>query len=144
MLDVRRSLFVSRPSSLVHLPSSFVFYFFSGWPSILAGRNKMDLISAKNASAAIPTTRNGIDKSHTIGHNTNANNAIGQHSASKIAHNSNVTNTLIAYLLKTILLQHFNPQKKITFSKSHCKVYMLPFYYDFILFPFFPTRKIPS
>jgi hypothetical protein len=72
----------------------------------------MDLISTRNASAAIPTIRNGIDKSHTIGHNTSANSAIGQHSASKIAHNNNVTNTLTAYLLKTILSQLYNPPKK--------------------------------
>jgi hypothetical protein len=71
----------------------------------------MDLISARNASAAIPTTRNGIDKSHTIGHNISANIAIGQHSASKIAHNNNTANTLIAYLLKTNLFPHYNSPK---------------------------------
>ena len=60
----------------------------------------MALISAINASAAIPTTRNGIDKSHTIGHKTSANNAIGQHSTNKTAHNSNMSNTFTVCLLK--------------------------------------------
>ncbi len=60
----------------------------------------MAFINVRNASAAIPTMRNGIDKSHTIGHKTNANNATGQHSTSNIAHNSNINNTLIVCLLK--------------------------------------------
>gem|GEM_PF-3755140 len=58
----------------------------------------MALSSARNASAAIPTIRNGIDKSQTIGHKTSATNAIGQHNTSKIDHNSNMSNTLIVCL----------------------------------------------
>jgi hypothetical protein len=74
-------------------------YIFSRWLSIFAGRNNIAFINARNASAAIPTIRNGIDNSHTIGHKTSANSAIGQHSTNNIAHNSNITNTLIARLL---------------------------------------------
>jgi hypothetical protein len=59
----------------------------------------MVFISAKNASAAIPTILNGIDNSHTRGHKTSASRAIGQHSTSNIAHNKNTTNVLITYLL---------------------------------------------
>jgi hypothetical protein len=69
------------------------------FPRILAGRKRIALISERNASAAIPTIRNGIDKSHTIGHNISATNAIGQHSTNNIAHNNNMSNTLIARLL---------------------------------------------
>ena len=70
----------------------------------------MDLISARNASAAIPTIRNGIDKSHTIGHKTSATNAIGQHNTSNIAHNRNMTNTLIACLLYPLEAQRRSPR----------------------------------
>jgi hypothetical protein len=50
---------------------------------------------ARNSSnippTAIPTTRNGIDSSHTIGHNTNASSASGQHSTSKSSQSKNLT-----------------------------------------------------
>jgi hypothetical protein len=68
----------------------------------------MDLISARNASAAMPTIRNGIDKSHTIGHNTSASNAIGQHNTNKIAHNRNMSNTLIVCLLTINLPSYYS------------------------------------
>jgi len=86
----------------------------------------MDLISARNASAEIPTIRNGIDKSHTIGHNTSANSAIGQHSTNRIAHNNNVTNTLIVYLLKNqsaptiIITRSKNKNQHIQFTPLLC------------------------
>jgi hypothetical protein len=76
-------------------------------PNILAGKNKIDLISERNASAAIPTIRNGIDNSHTIGHKTSAANAIGQHNTNKIAHNNNIINTFIARLLITKPFSHY-------------------------------------
>ena len=47
----------------------------------------------------MPTIRNGIDKSHTIGHKISATNTIGQHNTNNIAHNSNMSNTLIVCLL---------------------------------------------
>ena len=47
----------------------------------------------------MPTIRNGIDKSHTIGHKISANSAIGQHNTSKIDHNSNISNTFTICLL---------------------------------------------
>ena len=56
----------------------------------------MALIRERNASAAIPTIRNGIDNSQTIGHRNSASNAIGQHNTSRIAHNNNTNNTLIS------------------------------------------------
>jgi hypothetical protein len=59
----------------------------------------MALSSERNASAVIPTTRNGIDNSQTIGHKISANNAIGQHNTIKIEHNNNMSNTLIVCLL---------------------------------------------
>jgi len=59
----------------------------------------MDLIRARNASAAIPTIRNGIDKSHTIGHKISATNAIGQHNTNNIDHNSNISNIFTVCLL---------------------------------------------
>jgi len=67
----------------------------------------------------IPTIRNGIDSSHTKGHKTRANKAIGQHNTSNIAHNSNVINTLIAYLLTnsfyyTILVYDSNTLNQYT------------------------------
>ena len=48
----------------------------------------------------MPTIRNGIDKSQTIGHKISATNAIGQHSTSNIDHNSNMSNTFTVCLLK--------------------------------------------
>jgi hypothetical protein len=81
--------------------------FFS--PRILAGKNKIALNSESIASAAIPTIRNGIDNSHTIGHNSSANNATGQHNTNNIAHNNNMTNTFIERLLLINLYSHYIP-----------------------------------
>jgi len=47
----------------------------------------------------MPTMRNGINKSHTIGHNAKANSATGQHKTSNIAHNNNMINTFIGWPL---------------------------------------------
>jgi hypothetical protein len=77
------------------------YVFFS--PNILAGKNKIALNSDRIASAAIPTTLNGIDNSHTIGHKTSANSATGQHNTNNIAHNNNMINIFIVCLLMIIL-----------------------------------------
>ena len=41
-------------------------------------------------STAIPTSRNGIDNSQTIGHNTNARIASGQQTTSSRSHKRNL------------------------------------------------------
>jgi hypothetical protein len=99
---IRRSFFVSHLPFILRLGSDVLglaSYIFSLCPNIFAGRNNIALINARNASAAIPTIRNGIDNSHTIGHKKSATSAIGQHKTNNIAHNNNITNTLIARLL---------------------------------------------
>jgi len=46
--------------------------------------------SENTPSTAIPTRRNGIDKSQTIGHKTNARIATGQQTTSSRTHKRNL------------------------------------------------------
>lgn len=64
----------------------------------------MLLKSAKTASAAIPTTRNGSDNSHTTGHRINTAAASGQHTINKSVHNSITSNTFIYGPFKCVCL----------------------------------------
>lgn len=48
------------------------------YPRILAGKNRIDLTSAKTAPTPIPISRNGMDSNQTKGHATRASMATGQ------------------------------------------------------------------
>ena len=53
-------------------------------PSKRAGKNSKARNIANIALTMMPISRNGRDKSQTIGNRTNASNAIGQHSTNKM------------------------------------------------------------
>ena len=47
-------------------------------PRTLAGKNKIDLISANTAPTPMPISRSGMESNQTMGHATKASKATGQ------------------------------------------------------------------
>jgi len=72
-------------------------------PRILAGSNRIAFNVAKRASTVIPTIRNGIESSQTIGKRNSASSASGQHNRASMSQSKN----LIMVCLHHMVRPHF-------------------------------------
>jgi hypothetical protein len=75
--------------------------------STVDGRRMMAFSRLKTPSTAIPISRNGSSKSQTIGYNTKASNASGQHRKRRISQSSNFVTSLQAYVFMFFKLRRF-------------------------------------
>lgn len=86
------------------------------------GRKIMARIRSSAPPAAIPTMRNGSNISHTIGYNTSASRASGQHSTSKMHHKRKVNIPARCPCQSLRSDRRFSPAKEVSIARSWIQV----------------------